>query len=246
MQWLRTCGRYFLLMQKVFSKPDSWRMFFRQFPKELELLGINSVGIVVLISVFIGAILTIQTQLNTENPIMPSYTTGFVTRDTLMLEFSSTIMCLILAGKVGSSIASEIGTMRVTEQIDALDIMGVNSANYLILPKIAAFVILMPALVIISISMGLLGGYCVARFTDVLAVPDYIEGIQYAFVPYYVVYSLVKALVFAFIITSVASFYGYYAYGGALEVGRASTRAVVNSSVLILLGNLVLTDLMLT
>jgi len=154
-------------------------------------------------------------------------------------------MCLILAGKVGSNIASEIGTMRITEQIDALEIMGVNSANYLILPKILAFVILMPFLVIFSMGVGLLGGYFVAAFTDVITVSDYVYGIQYAFIPYYVTYAIVKSLVFAFIITSVAAFYGYYAYGGALEVGKASTKAVVNSSILILLFNLILTNLML-
>lgn len=245
MEWLKTVGQYFILIKTVFTKPDRWRMFFRQLPKEMENLGVNSLGIVIIISIFIGAIMTIQTKLNTENPLLPRYSTGLVTRDTLLLEFSSTIMCLILAGKVGSNIASEIGTMRITEQIDALEIMGVNSANYLILPKIIAFVTLMPFLVIFSMGVGLLGGYMVAAFTDVITVSDYIYGIQYAFIPYYVTYAIVKSLVFAFIITSVAAFYGYYAYGGALEVGKASTKAVVNSSILILLFNLILTNLML-
>jgi phospholipid/cholesterol/gamma-HCH transport system permease protein len=151
-----------------------------------------------------------------------------------------------LAGKVGSNIASEIGTMRITEQIDAMEIMGVNSANYLILPKVVAFVVMMPFLVIISMTVGLLGGYCVGLFTDIITTADYLLGIQYAFIPYYVFYSVVKSLVFAFIITSVASYYGYYAYGGALDVGKASTNAVVNSSVLVLFFNLLLTNLMLT
>ena len=220
-------------------------MFFRQFPKELESLGLNSLGIVIIISIFIGAIMTIQTKLNTENPLLPRYSTGLVTRDTLLLEFSSTIMCLILAGKVGSNIASEIGTMRITEQIDALEIMGVNSANYLILPKIVAFVVMMPFLVIFSMGIGLLGGLLVSVFTDIITPSDYIYGIQYAFIPFYVTYAIVKSLFFAFIITSVAAFYGYYAYGGALEVGKASTNAVVNSSILILLVNLALTQIML-
>ncbi|MBO7316848.1 MAG: ABC transporter permease [Paludibacteraceae bacterium] len=245
MSWFQTTGKYFLLIQKVFRKPDSWKMFFRQFPKELESLGLNSLGIVIIISVFIGAIMTIQTKLNTENPLLPRYSTGLVTRDTLLLEFSSTIMCLILAGKVGSNIASEIGTMRITEQIDALEIMGVNSANYLILPKIVAFVVMMPFLVIFSMGIGLLGGLFVSVFTDIITPSDYIYGIQYAFIPFYVTYAIVKSLFFAFIITSVASFYGYYAYGGALEVGKASTNAVVNSSILILLVNLALTQIML-
>lgn len=232
-------------MSKVFSKPDSWRMFFRQFPKEMEKLVVNSLGIVIIISVFIGFIMTVQTKLNTSDPLLPTYATGLVTRDTLLLEFSSTIMCLILAGKVGSNIASEIGTMRITEQIDALEIMGVNSANYLILPKIAAFVLLIPCLVIVSMATGLVGGYFVGIFTDILTTADYMVGIQYAFIPYYIFYSVVKTLFFGFIIASVSSYYGYYAYGGALDVGKASTNAVVNSSVIILLFNIVITNLML-
>lgn len=238
-------GEYTLLMGRVFRLPDRWSMFFRQLSKELEKQGIQSLPIVIIISVFIGAIMTIQTKLNTSNPILPTYTTGLVTRDTLLLEFSSTIMCLILAGKVGSNIASEIGTMRITEQIDALEIMGVNSANYLILPKIIAFVVMMPILVVISMTVGLIGGYCVGLFSDVITVADYLIGIQYAFIPFYVWYAIIKSLVFAFLITSVASYYGYYAYGGALEVGKASTNAVVNSSILILFFNLLITNLML-
>ena len=239
-------GEYSLLMKRVFNRPDSWKMFFRQLPKELEKLGLQSLPIVIIISVFIGAIMTIQTKLNTENPLLPTYSTGLVTRDTLLLEFSSTILCLILAGKVGSNIESESGTMRITEQIDALEIMGVNSANYLILPKVAAFVLMMPFLVIISMAVGLIGGYCVGLITDIISTADYLLGIQYAFIPYYVFYAIVKSLVFAFIISSVASYYGYFAYGGALDVGKASTNAVVNGSILILFFNLLLTNLMLT
>jgi phospholipid/cholesterol/gamma-HCH transport system permease protein len=238
-------GKYFLLMQRVFVSPDRWRMFFRQFPKELEKLGLQSLPIVIIISFFIGAIMTIQTKLNTENPLLPTYSTGLVTRDTLLLEFSSTIMCLILAGKVGSNIASEIGTMRITEQIDALEIMGVNSANYLILPKIVAFVVMMPFLVIFSMAIGLIGGYFVGIFTDIITTADYLVGIQYAFIPYYVFYSIVKSLAFAFVISSVAAYYGYYSYGGALDVGKSSTNAVVNGSILILFFNLLITNLML-
>jgi phospholipid/cholesterol/gamma-HCH transport system permease protein len=245
MSLLSETGKYFLLMERVFVLPDRQRMFFRQFPKELEKLGLQSLPIVVIISVFIGAIMTMQTKLNSSNPLLPTYTTGLVTRDTLLLEFSSTIMCLILAGKVGSNIASEIGTMRITEQIDALEIMGVNSANYLILPKIVAFVVMMPFLVIFSMALGLIGGYGVGLFTNIITTGDYLSGIQYAFVPFYVFYSVVKSLFFAFIITSVASYYGYYAYGGALDVGKASTNAVVNASILVLFFNILITSLML-
>ena len=245
MSLIADTGRYILLMKRVLVLPDRRKMFFRQFPKELEKLGLQSLPIVVIISVFIGAIMTMQTKLNTSNPLLPVYTTGLVTRDTLLLEFSSTIMCLILAGKVGSNIASEIGTMRITEQIDALEIMGVNSANYLILPKIIAFVVMMPFLVIFSMGLGLLGGYFVGVFTDILTTGDYLYGIQYAFIPYYVFYSVLKSVVFAFIISSVAAYYGYYAHGGALDVGKASTNAVVNGSILILFFNILLTSLML-
>lgn len=245
MSLLSETGRYFLLMKRVFVLPDRRKMFFRQFPKELEKLGLQSLPIVIIISVFIGAIMTMQTKLNTSNPLLPTYTTGLVTRDTLLLEFSSTIMCLILAGKVGSNIASEIGTMRITEQIDALEIMGVNSANYLILPKIVAFVVMMPFLVIFSMGVGIVGGYFVGVFTNIITTGDYLIGIQYAFIPFYVFYSIVKSLVFAFIISSVASYYGYYAYGGALDVGKASTNAVVNASILVLFFNILITNIML-
>ena len=242
---LQHTGEYFMLLGRVFRLPDRQRMFWRQYSRELEKQGLQSLPIVVIISVFIGAILTIQAKINTENPLLPTYTTGLLTRETLLLEFSSTILCLILAGKVGSNIASEIGTMRITEQIDALEIMGVNSANYLILPKIMALVTMMPFLVIISISVGLVGGWGVGAFTDVITVADYLVGIQYAFNPYFVWYGIIKSLVFAFIITSLSSYYGYYARGGALDVGRASTNAVVNSNIIILFSDLLLTKLLL-
>lgn len=234
-----------MLLGKVFRAPDRQRMFWRQYAREVEKQGLQSLPIIIIISVFIGAILTIQAKINTENPLLPTYTVGLLTRETLLLEFSSTILCLILAGKVGSNIASEIGTMRITEQIDAMEIMGVNSANYLILPKIAAFVTMMPFLVIISIAVGLVGGYGVGLFTDIITVADYMVGVQYAFNPYYVTYGIIKSVVFAFIITSLSSYYGYFAHGGALDVGKASTNAVVNSNVVILFTDLVLTKLLL-
>jgi len=245
MSLLNDTGRYVLLMKRVFAKPDRWKMFFHQFPKELEKLGLQSLPIVAIISVFIGFIMTMQTKLNTSNPLLPVYTTGLVTRDTLLLEFSSTILCLILAGKVGSNIASEIGTMRITEQIDALEIMGVNSANFLILPKIIAFVVMMPFLVVFSMALGLFGGYFVGILTNIMTTGDYLAGIQYAFVPFYITYSLIKSMFFAFIISSVAAYYGYYSYGGALDVGKSSTNAVVNGSILILFFNILITKIML-
>ena len=238
-------GAYTQLMYRVFAKPDKWSMFFRQYKEELKKQGIDSLAIVVIISIFIGAVITIQMIKNMENPLLPNTLIGLATRDILLLEFSSAILCLILAGKVGSNIASEIGTMRITEQIDALDIMGVNSSNFLILPKIIAFVTIMPFLVLTSMFVGIIGGYGVAIFTDMITVKAYESGIQYAFTPYYITYSIIKSVIFAFIITSVSSFYGYTVRGGALEVGKASTDAVVNSSVLILLFGIMLTKLLL-
>lgn len=212
----------------------------------METLGVNSIGIVAVISAFMGAVITIQTAYNTENPLFPTYLIGLAARDSILLEFSSTIVALILAGKVGSNIASEIGTMKVTEQIDALEIMGINPAGYLILPKVVAFMFIAPFLSLMSMIIGLFGGWIAGVGVGVLTSPEYIYGIQYAFIPYYIVYSLIKSVVFAFIITTVSSYHGYYTEGGALEVGRSSTLAVVHSSVLILLFNLILTQLLLS
>ncbi|MCD8288201.1 MAG: ABC transporter permease [Porphyromonadaceae bacterium] len=238
-------GDYILLLGKIFSTPDRWSEFFKRFLEEVYMLIIGSIAIVVTISLFIGAVITIQTQLNISSPLLPAYTVGLVTRDTLLLEFSSSIMCLLLAGKVGSNIASEIGTMRVTEQIDALDIMGVNSANYLILPKIAALVIFIPVLVILSMFSGLFGGYLISSFTDIIPTSRYIYGLQTKFTEYYIWYTIIKSFFFAFVISSVASYFGYRVKGGALEVGKASTNSVVISSVMILLLDVILTKLLL-
>lgn len=183
--------------------------------------------------------------INITSPIIPAYSTGMATREILVLEFSSTMMCLILAGKVGSNIASEIGTMRVTEQIDALEIMGLNSANFIVLPKVVGFIIFVPILCVLSMFMGLLGGALVAEFTSMITMENYIYGIQSFFVPWNVYYSLIKTVIFAYIITSVAAYFGYYVKGGALEVGKASTNAVVSSSILILLADVILTKLLL-
>jgi phospholipid/cholesterol/gamma-HCH transport system permease protein len=194
---------------------------------------------------FMGAVCAIQMAYNLQNPIVPRYLIGLGTRETMLLEFSSTIVALILAGKVGSNIASELGTMRVTEQIDALEMMGVNSACYLILPKIAAFVFFIPVLTVFSMAIGLLGGYVASFSTAGLTPHDYVVGITSFFRPFYVTYALIKSLVFAFIIASVSSYHGYYAFGGALEVGKASTHAVVYSSIVVLMFNLILTKLLL-
>ena len=235
-----------MLLQKVFSQPEKKRIYYRQFVKEIQGLVIDSIGIVVIISVFMGAMVTLQTAYNMENPLLPKYLIGLGCRDSMILEFSSTIIALILAGKVGSNIASELGTMKVTEQIDALEIMGVNSASYLIFPKIVATVIFNPLLTMISIIVGLFGGWLAVVITGVVSSSEFIYGVQYAFVPFYITYALIKTVFFAFIITSISAYHGYYVSGGSLEVGKASTRAVVYSSIIILLFNVILTQLLLS
>lgn len=242
---ISTFGRYCLFMKRVFALPDKWRVFGRRVLDEVVKLGVDSIPLVLIISVFIGAVIAIQMQLNIMSPLIPAYTVGLATRDIVLLEFSNSILCLILAGKVGSNIASEIGTMRVTEQIDALEIMGVNSANYLVLPKILAFVAFMPVLGILCIATSFVGGWLVAQFTDIITVSRYVYGLQALFQEWYVWYGLIKSLVFAFIIASVASFFGYYVKGGALDVGKASTNGVVSSSIIILLFDVILTKLLL-
>ncbi len=238
-------GRYCLFIARVFSIPDKWKVFFRRTVTEISKLGVDSIPLVIIISIFIGAVCAIQMELNTTSPLMPAYAVGLATRDIVLLEFSNSILCLILAGKVGSNIASEIGTMRVTEQIDALEIMGVNSANYLVLPKIVAFVLFMPVLGAFCIFTAMLGGIGVAVFTDLISLSKFTYGLQAMFNEWYVWYGLIKSLFFAFIIASVSSFFGYYVKGGALDVGKSSTDAVVCSSIMILLFDVILTKLLL-
>ena len=245
MQLFEYIGRYFQLMGKVFSRPEKAAIYRRRIIYEMEALGLNSLGLTAIISVFIGAVITLQMCINLDSRFLPQSLIGYATRETMNLEFSSTVVALILSGKVGSSIASEIGTMRITEQIDALEIMGVNSASYLILPKIVAAVLFFPFLTILSIGIGVAGGWMIAWATGIMIPDDYIEGLLLDFKPYSIVYSLIKTTVFAYIITSVSAFYGYYAKGNSLEVGAASTRAVVVSSVVIMIFNLILTQILL-
>ena len=219
-------------------------MFMKQYLKEMSALGVDSIGIVLLISFFIGAVICIQIKLNISSPWMPKFVTGYVTREIMLLEFSSSIMCLILSGKVGSNIASEIGTMRVTQQIDALDIMGVNSANFLILPKIMGMITLMPFLVIFSTASGIVGAYATSYIGHVISAEDLTIGLQHSFKPWFMYMSIIKSIFFAFIISSVSSYYGYTVEGGSVEVGKSSTNAVVTSSVLILFSDVFLTQIL--
>ncbi len=241
---LTTFGRYCILMGRTFSRPERMRMYWKQYVKEMSALGVDSIGIVLLISFFIGAVICIQMKLNIQSPWMPRWVSGYTTREIMLLEFSSSIMCLILAGKVGSNIASELGTMRVTQQIDALDIMGVNSAAYLILPKILGLVTLMPVLVIFADGMGIIGAYATAYVGHILSPDDLTLGLQHSFNSWFVWMSIIKSEVFAFIIASVSSYCGYSVEGGSVEVGKASTSAVVSSSVLILFTDVFITNLL--
>ncbi|MDD3876568.1 MAG: ABC transporter permease [Bacteroidales bacterium] len=246
LKFFNELGVYFILLGKVFKKPDKTKVFWQQLVFEIDKIGLDSLGIVFIISIFMGGVVAIQTAFNIDSPWFPVYSVGFTVRQSVILEFSPTIVSLILAGKVGSHIASEIGTMRVTEQIDALDIMGVNSANYLILPKIVAAMIINPILVVISMFLGIFGGWLACYFTGLVMSAHYVYGVQLDFRGYDVFYALVKTIVFAFLITSASSYKGYYVEGGSLEVGKASTKAVVYSSILIILFNLILTQMLLS
>ncbi len=244
-RFLEQIGLYFVLMGRVFSRPEKGRIYVRRVLMEMESIGFNSIIITAIISAFMGAVVTLQMAINLESGFIPRMLIGYATRETMILEFSSTVVALILAGKVGSSIASEIGTMRITEQIDALELMGVNSASYLIGPKVVGAVLFFPFLCIMSILIGVLGGYMISIFTGIVMPGDFTEGLHYDFRPHSIVYALVKTAVFAFIITSVSAFYGYYARGNSLEVARSATSAVVASSITILLFNLILTQWLL-
>lgn len=234
-----------MLLFRVFSKPEKLSVYWRQIVFEINSLGIGSLSIVSIISVFMGGIITIQAAFGFESPWIPLYAVGFTTRESMLLAFCPTIVSLILAGKVGSNIASEVGAMRISEQIDALEIMGVNSAGYLILPKILGAMIINPFLIAISMVLALIGGYVMGIYSGACTSYEYIFGIQAFFEPWKLYYSFTKVVVFAFIITSVASYFGYHTSGGALEVGKSSTRAVVIASILILIFDLIITQLFL-
>ena len=238
-------GRYTLFMKMVFKRPDRWRIFWKQFLNESDKLILSSVLLVGVISVFIGGVLVIQTASNLENPLIDKMYVGYMTRESLILEFCSTMIALILAGKMGSNIASEIGSMRITEQIDAMDMMGVNSANFLVLPKVVASTLLSPLLMLFSLALGLVGGYLTVEFTQIIPTASYVTGIKAFYNGFYIWYSCFKMSLFCFMISSISAYNGYYAKGGSLGVGRSSTRSIVTTSILILLADLLVTQLML-
>lgn len=245
MNFFQQTGRYLLFMWQVVAKPEKRKVFYRQLMTEFYSIGVDSFGIVVIISVFMGAVVSILVAYNLDNPLIPLKMIGYSTREMAILEFSPTMISLILAGKVGSSIASQVGTMRVTEQIDALEIMGINPANFLIFPKLVAAILIHPALIVFSMVVSIFGGYLVAMMTNLFTPAEYILGLRSSFDAFTVFYALIKTVVFAIIIVSIAGFQGYIIKGGSIEVGRASTKAVVYASILIIVFNLILTQTIL-
>lgn len=245
MKILQNIGKYTLMLTMVFTKPKKWKIFFSRLINELDNIGISSLPIVGLMSTFIGGVIALQTASNMSNPLLPKYTVGYITQSSTILEFSPTIISLILAGKVGSNVASEIGTMRVTEQIDALEIMGVNSLNHLVLPKVMAAILFFPILIIFSMALSMLGGWMSLMISDLTTTETYVLGLRAFFNPFHITYALTKTVVFGFLIVSISSFYGYYVKGGSINVGLSSTQAVVSSSIAILIANFILTQLLL-
>ena len=245
MKYLHNIGQYFLMLAQVFKKPQKRKVFRESLFKEIDELGLKSIGIVAFISFFVGGVVAIQTALNVDSPWIPKFLIGFATKRSIILEFAPTFMSVILAGKVGSYITSSIGTMRVTEQIDALEVMGVNSLNFLVLPKVVAAVLFYPFIVLLAMVLGIFGGWVSGFLTGLFSSDNYIEGIQLDFQPYLVRYALIKTMVFAFVIATIPAFYGYYVKGGSLEVGKASTQSVVWTSIVIILLNYFLTQMLL-
>src|ERR1700730_12971816 len=245
MDFLTTFGRYLLMLKGMFSKPETAKMYWKEFMHQCSDIGIGSLGIVVIISIFMGAVSALQTAYQLTTPVIPRSTIAQIVRDTVILEFAPTLVCIVLAGVVGSKIASELGNMRVSEQIDAIEIMGVNTKSYLIAPKILASLVVIPMLVILSAVLGIWGGRLAGQFSGILSTTLYDRGLLENFMPYNVTFALIKAYTFAFLISSVSSYFGYYVKGGALEIGRASTKSVVASCVLILFSDYLLAALLL-
>lgn len=244
-KYLTQIGSYFLMLKDMFNRPVKWSVMKQLILKEIDDLIIDSLGIVCFISFFVGGVVAIQTALNLTNPLIPRYLIGFATRQSVILEFAPTFISIIMAGKMGSFITSSIGTMRVTEQIDALEVMGVNSLNYLVFPKIVAS-FLYPFVIGISMFLGIFGGYLAAVYGGFATATEFIAGLQVEFVPFHITYAFIKTLAFAFILATIPSFHGYYMKGGALEVGKASTIAFVWTSVLIIITNYFLTQILLS
>jgi len=238
-------GRYMLMLKGMISKPENGKMYWKEFMHQCSDIGIGSLGIVAIISFFMGAVSAVQTAYQLVSPIIPKSTIAQIVRDTVILEFAPTLVCIVLAGVVGSKIASELGNMRVSEQIDALEIMGINSKAYLVMPKILAALLVIPMLVVVSAGLGIVGGRIAGTASGILSSADYTKGLLQNFTPYNVFFAMAKSYTFAFFISSIPAFYGYNVSGGALEIGKASTKSVVVSCVLILMADYVLSALLL-
>lgn len=245
MTYLHNIGAYFIMIKDMFRKPTKWSVMKHLILKDIDDLIIGSLGIVAFISFFVGGVVTIQTALNITSPIIPKYLVGFATRQSIILEFAPTFISIIMAGKVGSFITSSIGTMRVTEQIDALEVMGINAINYLVFPKLIALM-LYPFVISIAMFLGIIGGMAACIYGGFSTLDDYIIGLQLDFIPFHITYAFIKTIIFAFVLATIPSFHGYFMKGGALEVGKASTTAFVWTSVVIILLNYVLTQLLLS
>ncbi|MEJ7766571.1 MAG: ABC transporter permease [Chitinophagaceae bacterium] len=238
-------GRFLLLMKGMFTKPENYKVYWKEFMHQCSDIGIGSLGIVAIISFFIGAVSAVQTAYQLVSPLIPKASIAQIVRDTVILEFAPTLVCIVLAGVVGSKIASELGNMRVSEQIDALEIMGINTKAYLIMPKIVAAMLVIPMLVVIATGLGILGGRIAGVGSGILSGDEFDKGLMQNFVPYNVFFALVKAYTFSFIISSVPAYFGFYVEGGALEIGRSSTRSVVVSCILILFADYILSAILL-
>jgi phospholipid/cholesterol/gamma-HCH transport system permease protein len=238
-------GRYLLMLKGMFSRPENGKMYWKEFMHQCSDIGVGSLGIVAIISVFIGAVSTVQTAYQLITPLIPKSTIAVIVRDTVILEFAPTLTCIVLAGVVGSKIASELGNMRVSEQIDALEIMGINTKTYLIMPKIAAGLLTIPMLIAIAMALGIWGGRLAANMANIVSPEEFDKGLHEGFLPYNVFFALAKSYTFAFIICSIPAFFGFYVKGGSLEIGRASTKAVVISCIMILFADYILSALLL-
>jgi phospholipid/cholesterol/gamma-HCH transport system permease protein len=245
MRIISDIGRYLLMLKGMFSRPENGKMYWKEFMHQCSDIGVGSLGIVAIISVFIGAVSTVQTAYQLITPLIPKSTIAVIVRDTVILEFAPTLTCIVLAGVVGSKIASELGNMRVSEQIDALEIMGINTKTYLVMPKIAAGLLTIPMLIAIAMALGIWGGRLAASMANIVGPEEFDKGLHEGFLPYNVFFALAKSYTFAFIICSIPAFFGFYVKGGSLEIGRASTKAVVISCIMILFADYVLSALLL-
>jgi len=242
---MKNFGKYIIFISSLFQRRESFKTYFRLSINECIKIGYESLFIVAIVSIFMGAVTTLQTAFNLVGPLIPDYVISLVVRDMTLLELSPTIIAIVFAGKVGSNIAGELGTMRITEQIDALEVMGINSSSYLVLPKIIASILMYPILVVMSAFLAILGGYIAGTISEVIAGAEYIYGLRYEFNPFNIPFALIKSYVFAFLVASISSFQGYYTEGGALEVGKSSTQAVTKSCIAILIADYLLAQILL-